>query len=245
MWQPGWGDLPESHRRLRSHVPPCCSYIKIAIETGCAGRLRTCSPRVNSAPLHRLSYWTMTGTGPWTRTAGLSLIRGMLCSLSWTGINWRGRLGSNQGHPDSESGVLPLNYAPSVGASRSIRTNLSGFSGRRFHQTSYGSMVPRASIRTRVLLLTRQALFRLSYAGRGRRGRIRTCISLIKSQDLSPLSYAPCGCSRRSRDSNPRSSARQAGTLASELQCRAELVPPEGFEPSSRGPWPRALVPLN
>jgi hypothetical protein len=54
---------------------------------GCPGRLRTCSPRLNRAPLHRLSYWTYL---------------------------WRGRLGLNQGHPASEAGVLPLNYAPTV-----------------------------------------------------------------------------------------------------------------------------------
>jgi hypothetical protein len=52
-----WGDLPESHRHLRIHVPLCCCYTKISID-------------------------------------------------------WRGRLGSNQGHPASEAGVLPLNYAP-------------------------------------------------------------------------------------------------------------------------------------
>src|SRR5689334_1670284 len=36
--------------------------------------------------------------------------------------DWRGRLGSNQGHPASEAGVLPLNYAP-VGWSRSVDSN--------------------------------------------------------------------------------------------------------------------------
>ena len=54
-----WGDLPESHRHLRIHVPLCCCYTKISID-------------------------------------------------------WRGRLDSNQGHPASEAGVLPLNYAPSA-----------------------------------------------------------------------------------------------------------------------------------
>jgi hypothetical protein len=32
MWQSFWGDLPDSHRHRRIHIPLCCSYTKIAIE---------------------------------------------------------------------------------------------------------------------------------------------------------------------------------------------------------------------
>src|SRR5262245_12768271 len=78
-----WGDLPDSHRHLRIHIPLCCCYTKISIDwrgrldsnqghpaseasvlplnyapTGCPGRLRTRSPRLNRALLFRLSYWT-------------------------------------------------------------------------------------------------------------------------------------------------------------------------------------------
>jgi hypothetical protein len=62
---------------------------------GCPGRLRTRNLRLNRAVLYRLSYWT---------------------------IEWQGRLGSNQGHPASEAGVLPLNYAPPDGAPDRTRT---------------------------------------------------------------------------------------------------------------------------
>jgi hypothetical protein len=106
----GWGDLPGSHRRLRGHDPPCCCYTKIAVEAGCPGRHRTCTLRVNSAPLSRLSYWTTTGTGPRNRTAVFRSSGGG--SAAELDRLWRGCLDSNQGHRTSEARVLPLNYTP-------------------------------------------------------------------------------------------------------------------------------------
>lgn len=47
----------------------------------------------------------------------------------------------------------------------------------------------------------------------------------------------------RTRLVNPRLSARQADTLASELQRRSKMAPPEGFEPStSRAVTARSVV---
>jgi hypothetical protein len=42
---------------------------------GCPGRPRTCTLRVNSAALSRLSYWTMIGRGAWIRTRDIRLQR--------------------------------------------------------------------------------------------------------------------------------------------------------------------------
>ena len=167
----------------------------------------------------------MAGTGPWTRTTRLSLIRGMLCPLSSTGIDWRGRLGSNQGHPDSESGVLPLNYTPfrwcfpfvSSEPLRLFRPALSpdqlgkhGAPGvdSNARPPAYKAGALPAELRGACVWYSvmvsnhrppacKTGALPSELTEHGRRGRIRTCISLIKSQDLSPLSYAPCGCWRR------------------------------------------------
>lgn len=120
MWQ-SWGDLPGSNRCLRTHIPPCIplhqDHHRRPVSgtdrlVGCPGRLRTCSPRLNRAPLHRLSYWTIdwyrsvvsNHAPPAYRAGALPHELDLRC--------WQGRLGSNQGHPASEAGVLPLNYAP-------------------------------------------------------------------------------------------------------------------------------------
>jgi hypothetical protein len=46
--------------------------------------------------------------------------------MSQTGNVWQGRLGSNQGHPASEAGVLPLNYAPIACTAHKLELDLSG-----------------------------------------------------------------------------------------------------------------------
>ena len=132
-----WGDLPDSHRYPRSHIPRCCCYTKIS--TGCPGRPRTCSPRVNSAPLHRLSYWTrlVPDRGLEPRTSRLS---GGCSSADELDRHWC--------FPSVSSGALRL-FRPALSP---------GQLGKRW--------VPRAAFRTGHLLLTRQALCRLSYAGR-------------------------------------------------------------------------------
>ena len=44
-----WGDLPESHRRLRIHIPLCCCYTKISIESVMA-RLTGLEPEPTDYP---------------------------------------------------------------------------------------------------------------------------------------------------------------------------------------------------
>ena len=48
-----WGDLPDSHRHSRIHMPLCCCYTKISI-----------------------------GTGPWSQTTHLPLIERALYPMS-------------------------------------------------------------------------------------------------------------------------------------------------------------------
>ena len=81
---------------------------------GCPGRSRTCTPRGNSAPLSRLSYWTMGWYRPADSNGAPLAYRASALASELDQQCWRGRLDSNQGHPTSEAGVLPLNYAPSV-----------------------------------------------------------------------------------------------------------------------------------
>ena len=82
MWQ-SWGDLPDSHRRLRSHIPLCCSYTKISIELAVQAGLEPATVALTARRSAELSYWTSeSGTGPWIRTTRLSLIRGVLSPLS-------------------------------------------------------------------------------------------------------------------------------------------------------------------
>jgi hypothetical protein len=135
---------------------------------GCPGRSRTCNRRVNGAPLHRLSYWTMTGTSPRNRTAVVRLSGG--CSAAELDRrDWRGRPDSNQDLSLQRRTFCPLNYAPILALplryDRSSPALRAGAVTRPAREAN--ALVPRASIRTRVLPLTRRALCRLSYAGRG------------------------------------------------------------------------------
>src|SRR6266699_2942370 len=128
----------------------------------------------------------MTGTGPRNRTVVFRLSGGG--SAFELGRSWQGRLDSNQGHPTSEAGVLPLNYAPSVwrfpsvtiGALRFFRPALSP------DQLEKHALVPPASIRTGALLITRQVLCQLSYAGHGGSASIRTKDVRVMSPALWP-----------------------------------------------------------
>src|SRR5262249_56521466 len=87
MWQSLGGPAGFAPALAESHSAVLLLHQDLRC-SGCPGRLRTCNLRLNRAPLYRLSYWTRDV--------------------------WRGRLDSNQGHPTSEAGVLPLNYAPTV-----------------------------------------------------------------------------------------------------------------------------------
>ena len=123
---------------------------------------------------------------------------------SRSGVLWQGRLGSNQGHPASEAGVLPLNYAP-------LALPL------RFERSSPA--------------LQAGAVTRPAREAVGRRGRSRTCSLLGKSQLLFAFELRAVNWRHR-RESNPRLLARQASTLRTELR-RLALAPLEGFKPST------------
>src|SRR5712691_1575307 len=149
---------------------------------------RTCACRVNSAPLSRLSYWTMDWYRPADSNGAPLAYRASALPAELDRRCWQGRLDSNQGHPTSEAGVLPLNYAPSVwrfpsvpiGALRFFRPALSPDQLEK-----HGIGAP-ASIRTGALLITRQVLCQLSYAGRGGSASIRTKDFRVMSPALWP-----------------------------------------------------------
>src|SRR5215467_6183369 len=91
-------------------------------------------------------------------------------------MEWQGRLDSNQGHPTSEAGVLPLNYAPS-GLALPLRYDRSSpvlQTGAVTRSAREALLVPPASIRTGALPITRRVLCQLSYAGLGGSASIRT-----------------------------------------------------------------------
>lgn len=153
--------------------------------TGCPGRPRTCNRRVNGAPLHRLSYWTMTGTGPRNRTAVVRLSGG--CSaVELDRQDWRGRPDSNQGLSLQRRTFCPLNYAPILALpprfERGSPALRAGAVTRPAREAN--ALAPRASTRTRVLPLTRRALCLLSYAGRGGGS------ASIRTKDLRVMSPA-------------------------------------------------------
>src|SRR5712691_983197 len=149
---------------------------------------RTCACRVNSAPLSRLSYWTMDWYRPADSNGAPLAYRASALPAELDRRCWQGRLDSNQGHPTSEAGVLPLNYAPIVLALplRFERSSPVLRTGAVTRSAREAMLVPPASIRTGALLLTRQVLCQLSYAGRGGSASIRTKDVRVMSPALWP-----------------------------------------------------------
>jgi hypothetical protein len=179
----GRGDLPGSHRRLRGHDPPCCCYTKIAVEAGCPGRHRTCNRRVNSAPLSRLSYWTMTGTGPRNRTAVFRLSGGR--SAAELDRRLAGAPGFEPGTSDfrgprSAAELRPVDLHSPSGASPP-------HGGIERGPHPWYSVV----VSNHRPLVCKTSALPAELTEHGRRGRTRTRTALIKSQALCPLSYAP------------------------------------------------------
>ena len=94
---------------IRVHGPGLCWLSYDHHRTGCPGRLRTSSRRVNSAPLHRLSYWTTSvGEARETRTPTARFWRPALCRVELAPRrNWYRPTDSNRAPLAYRASALP------------------------------------------------------------------------------------------------------------------------------------------
>ncbi len=176
MWRRKCGVICRARTGACGVTFRCAAFTPRSPSNGCPGRSRTCTHRVNSAPLSRLSYWTMDWYRPADSNGAPLAYRASALPAELDRRCLAGAPGFEPGTSDFRGRRSPAELRPGCLALplRFERSSPVLQTGAVTRSAREAMLVPPASIRTGALLITKQVLCRLSYAGRGGSASIRT-----------------------------------------------------------------------